>query len=577
MRIVISFMLLVLVASCGGGGTSPPSSGGDGGTSPPVPTVSVTITAPETTVAAGATAQFSAAVTGTSNTAVDWSVSDASGSGSNAGSISSSGLYTAPDYPPTGGAVTVHAVSSADSTASAKTTISILFSNVSIKGAYSFYLAGTNVPSGEQANIAGRFQADGQGHISEGLEDVNASVGGAVTATFDATYTVNSAGHGQMQVTSSQGTNKWDFILVGGNQMKFIDIDVNVLAVGAATPIARTVQDNSGISGSYVFSLVSGAQPVATLGRFVANGAGLITEGDEDVNSQGVTPASLALTGTYNVATNGRGTLTLSAANGVTSHYAFYPDGEGSANLVQIDAGSWGTGMFQLQTSPGFLNSDLNGGFVFYVEGSTSTGTGALTGRLSGDGSGGLQSGELDTNLAGNVVADQAFTGSYSLDSNGRGTATLDTSSGNIPLIVYAVSPQEFLVMVGDNTQQLVLRGQMLAQQDEPFNVSQIVGSFGFAGLAYRSSTLEAIVGRIRSDGAGQLSGDMDVTDGNVLSPADLTGSYDVGNSGRVTAALTDSNNSTRNYVGYIISPTNWVLMEVDQSSYALLAAQRQY
>ncbi len=45
----------------------------------------------------GATQQFTATVTGTTNTAVTWSVADANGGTSNDGAISSSGLYTAPN------------------------------------------------------------------------------------------------------------------------------------------------------------------------------------------------------------------------------------------------------------------------------------------------------------------------------------------------------------------------------------------------------------------------------------------------------------------------------------------------
>jgi hypothetical protein len=75
-----------LVVGCGGGSS--------GGTPPPPGPVTVTISPSTASVAFGATQQFAATVTNTTNTAVTWSLS------AQVGSISSSGLYTAPAAPP---------------------------------------------------------------------------------------------------------------------------------------------------------------------------------------------------------------------------------------------------------------------------------------------------------------------------------------------------------------------------------------------------------------------------------------------------------------------------------------------
>ncbi|HXH51156.1 MAG TPA: hypothetical protein VNM47_17590 [Terriglobia bacterium] len=66
-------------------------------TNPPPGTVGVTISPTSSSVGFGATQQFTATVTGTTNNAVTWTVSGSSSSSSTQiGSISSSGLYTAP-------------------------------------------------------------------------------------------------------------------------------------------------------------------------------------------------------------------------------------------------------------------------------------------------------------------------------------------------------------------------------------------------------------------------------------------------------------------------------------------------
>ena len=76
--------------------------------------VSISVTPATTTVVAGGTVQFTAAVSGSSNTAVTWSVTG--------GSISPSGLFTAPS---TAGTYTVKATSAADSTKSATASVTV--------------------------------------------------------------------------------------------------------------------------------------------------------------------------------------------------------------------------------------------------------------------------------------------------------------------------------------------------------------------------------------------------------------------------------------------------------------------
>lgn len=88
-----AILVSLAAAGCGGGGSSSSS----GGTNPPPSNVTVTISPTSSTVGYGSTHQFTAKVSGATNTAVTWSVSSSSSSSSSQiGSISSSGLYTAP-------------------------------------------------------------------------------------------------------------------------------------------------------------------------------------------------------------------------------------------------------------------------------------------------------------------------------------------------------------------------------------------------------------------------------------------------------------------------------------------------
>lgn len=84
----------------------------------PTPEVAVTVAPTSVTVAAGATAQFTATVTNTTTTSVTWSVQE----GTTGGSVSSTGLYTAPSA---AGTFHVVATSAADSTKSAVGTVTV--------------------------------------------------------------------------------------------------------------------------------------------------------------------------------------------------------------------------------------------------------------------------------------------------------------------------------------------------------------------------------------------------------------------------------------------------------------------
>ncbi len=94
--------------------------------------VAVTISPLNPSVQIGNTQQFSATVTGTSNTAVTWSVTGAGCAGPACGTISAGGLYTAPATAPAPNTVTVTATSVADNTKSASTTITITTPPISV-------------------------------------------------------------------------------------------------------------------------------------------------------------------------------------------------------------------------------------------------------------------------------------------------------------------------------------------------------------------------------------------------------------------------------------------------------------
>lgn len=111
-----------------------------GGAPPPV---SVTVAPTSASLQVSQTQQFTATVTGSSNTAVTWQVNGVAGGNSTVGTISTTGLYTAPATVPNPANVTVKAVSQADPTKSASANVTVTFVSSS-----AFYVS----PSGNDAN-----------------------------------------------------------------------------------------------------------------------------------------------------------------------------------------------------------------------------------------------------------------------------------------------------------------------------------------------------------------------------------------------------------------------------------------
>ncbi|HQR31679.1 MAG TPA: DUF1800 family protein [Blastocatellia bacterium] len=91
----------------------------------PVNPITVSISPLSASLAVGATQQFTATVGGTANTAVTWQVNNTIGGDAANGTISATGLYTAPQTLPVS-SITVTAVSQADATKKASASINII-------------------------------------------------------------------------------------------------------------------------------------------------------------------------------------------------------------------------------------------------------------------------------------------------------------------------------------------------------------------------------------------------------------------------------------------------------------------
>jgi hypothetical protein len=132
--------------------------------------VTVVVDPKTQSIAVATTQQFTATVTGSSNTAVAWSVGGTNCSSQDCGSISAAGLYTAPQTIPNPALLAVTATASANSAdfGAAAVTITAAPDTVSavLRGGYTFLLSGSDAEG--PLSIGGSFEADGSGQLLNG-------------------------------------------------------------------------------------------------------------------------------------------------------------------------------------------------------------------------------------------------------------------------------------------------------------------------------------------------------------------------------------------------------------------------
>src|SRR6266851_188377 len=159
-------------------------------------TVTISVAPTSVSVAVGNTQQFTATVTGTSNIGVTWSVAG----GASNGTISNTGLYTAPAMTPNPPQATVTATSQADSTKSAFATVTVTGPPTSLS---------VSPTAASVANFGTQqFTASVTGASSTAVTwQVNGIAGGSQTMGFISTSGLYAAPSGVPTKTDGKGSS----------------------------------------------------------------------------------------------------------------------------------------------------------------------------------------------------------------------------------------------------------------------------------------------------------------------------------------------------------------------------------
>ena len=520
-------------------------------------TVAVNVSPSSAMVATSGTQQFTATVTGTSNTAVTWEVNNITGGNSTVGTISSSGLYTAPANVPNPSIVTVTAVSQADPTKSGSAQVTIV-PGIAV------------VVSPSSASVA-----------VGAVQQFTATVTGTSNALV--TWEVNNTAGGNSTVgtISAVGLYKAPATLPSPNPVTVTAVSQADSSKSGSSTVTIIQFSSGAVNGHYAFEFTGQVPsgPLYLAGSFQADGNGNVTGGTQDrTDVTGVHSESIS--GTYSVGLDGRGTLTLVSSSGTTD-YRFVMDGPGRAALIGFNGSTTteGYGLLAKQDASTFSLSSIASNWAFgasgtVISGGVSTGQAVEAGRFTANSSGNITAGAQDQNFGGVVTANVPFTGSVGSPdlTTGRAVATL----GSLQYAFYIVSSTEFFMTTispVSPTQAMAFVGRAAQQSSAPFTNGSFSGAYAFewSGQGSATTSLVGEVGQMTADGNGGISnGTFDLNDlPGARGPVSFSGTYslDASGNGRGTMSNLTGSQPAGNYAFYMASAASAFFVSADSGS----------
>ena len=352
------------------------------------------------------------------------------------------------------------------------------------------------------------------------------------------------------------------------------------------TPPPVTGFTVANLSGDYVatFAGSEGTGETYFVLRYTADGAGRISGGSLDYNYVEINEGmqSVAVTGTYAVAKDGRTILTINTATASLSRstgpflFATTLRSSGSMVLMPFQFPLKGSGpMWKVEGT----SAAPSGAYSFLLSGCSGLGFLEGAGQMIFDGAGNV-SGMWDVNLAGLPSTSVPFSGTYTVGTDGRGTALL-TSTGSTawyaaPTILsfQVVSSSRMVLLSSDRGLSAVGTAE---KRSGTITTSAFVGAYVLAstGTAYYSGSGyyyggTAAAGRVVTNGNGAVtSGTLDQNLAySVTSDTTVNGTYGIDATGRGTATLNTVKGPV-NVVFYPVSAQRAYFVTVNSGSIA--------
>jgi len=226
-------------------------------------------------------------------------------------------------------------------------------------------------------------------------------------------------------------------------------------------------------------------------------------------------------------------------------------------------------------------DSKLNGQYAFLLAGwedSSIFAAASVGGSFVADGNGTLTSGVIDRSLSTGVHLNEAFTGTYDVGNDNRGTLTVTISSGGDQLqFLFALKADgngRFIGFAGSvYGTNLQGSGVIMKQDTSAFALNKLTGdyAFGMEGFTLANGNRSAAAGRFTTNGAGALSS----ATIDVGGPLSATGALTLGgnitapsaSTGRGTLAFSATGINTINLAYYVVSASELLVLDVDASN----------
>jgi hypothetical protein len=348
------------------------------------------------------------------------------------------------------------------------------------------------------------------------------------------------------------------------------------------------VNDNE-LNGSYAFSFsgirgnASISSVFAAVGRFTADGAGNLTNGELDTNGVGAGTALAAqsFTGAYSIGADHRGVVTFTGPGG-SLKFAFAMLASGNAHLIEFDAtggtGTIGSGTIEKADTTVYSTARITGDYAFGVAGfDNAHNRAAIEGRFTSNGTGTLSNVAGDVNAYGTDYPMTFSAADYTVSdvATGRGAMRFMFTFGGAPdslnFVTYIVNAGKFFAMENDavTTATPLLNGAVVQQQiptggftSSSLNGNMVISLTGLSACGSGSEVPKAVVGLLTADGAGALS--LTYDENYCRAPnsvSNAAGTYSVGANGRAAIAI-----GGYRLVAYLVRPNQAFLFVSDSN-----------
>ena len=352
-----------------------------------------------------------------------------------------------------------------------------------------------------------------------------------------------------------------------------------------------TTGDTSSLTASAPYAFVlhgfNSHGPVVIAGNFTVDGNGNVVSGVEDINNSSGVSSNLAITATgsrYTVGGDNRGCAILTNSAGTkfriqtawgtcsTSPNTGSTAGcqnngyftRGRILLEDHATGTRATGIIRLQDPTTFSNSAFSGSYVFGFSGwDAAGGRYAIAGSTSAS-SGSFGSIAADINDAGTLGSNlTGGTGSYSVDSSGRGTGSISAGLASLGLVVYPVSTTEAIFATSDalDATHPILSGEALAAPGS-IGPQSLMNSYIIRTSGVAAAAPDVSLGILTMDGVSAVSGTLSENAAGTLSTTAVSGIYEISSGTRRIAFTAPAQNQTvgpHPLVGYLAAPASGI------------------